>query len=134
MELVHPKLNEIEVVKEEDALLRCGFHLEVIVASLLIPAWFIYETRLLNVTKLENIVRGDGEFACIVVRYEDTLNWIDVDIALIAIELEPMDLIQAALHPLEWVESSIRGLQGLQICQELIQLDDCVKLLLDQLI
>lgn len=109
VEFVDPELNKVEIVKEEDALLGCSFHLEVVVASLLVPAWLVNEIRLSDVTQFQDVVRRYGEFACIMVRYEDTFYWIDVDVALVAVEFEPMDFVQAALNPLEWVESSIGG-------------------------
>lgn len=110
MKLIDPKHHEVHIVKVEDRLLVLGPHLEVVLVLFLIPRGLRNETCLDDVTQLEDVVGRDGKFIGVLIGYKDSLYRVDVDIALIAVELEAVNFVETALDPLERVEDSIGGL------------------------
>jgi hypothetical protein len=82
-DLIEPKLDQVEVIREEYRLLRTCLHLEVVVVAFLIPGVVREQLALLDLVKLENVVRRDRELVWAMVGHEDTFYWVYVDVSLV---------------------------------------------------
>jgi hypothetical protein len=82
-DLIEPKLDQVEIIREEYGLLRTSLHLKVVVVAFLIPGVVREQLTLLDLVKLENVVRRDRELVRAMVGHKDTFYWVYVDVSLV---------------------------------------------------
>lgn len=108
-------MDEVEVIREEDGLLRARLNLEVVVIAFLVPGVVGEQLGVLDLVKLQDVVGGDRELVWSVVGHEYTFYWVDVDVSLVRAQLKAMNLHKRPLDSLKRKQSRVRCLQRLQI-------------------
>ncbi len=77
MDFIYPKLNQIQVIKEEDWISTACFDLEVILVLFLVPM-VLEEPQIDNFVQFHDVIRRQREFVGWVIGYKNSFNWINV--------------------------------------------------------